>query len=136
MIFQNVQNLSFFGKKMGYSEKGPWKVSRSLTVTNFSRKCLNRYCCLGILKTFVFCFFSEKKWVFSIKNLGMFQDRWLWKCFQNAYKTVLLLGIFQNVQNLSFFWGKNGLFRKMPWNVSISLIVTNLSKNVSNGTFD
>ncbi len=102
---RNVQRLRFFWRKMRYSNKGPWNVSRSLTVTIFSSKCLKRYYCLRIIKNFKFWllfwkklgFFDIESWnvsrLLTVTNVSRMRiKRYYWSWFFKTFKIWVFLG--------------------------------------------
>ncbi len=74
--FSKQSNFEIFGKKMGYAEKGPWSVSRSLIVLNLSKSVSN-----GIIAYE----FSKRS-----KISGFFWKRTL-KCFKVAKREKKVL---------------------------------------------
>ncbi len=101
--FSKQSNFEIFGKKMGYAEKGPWSVSRSLIVLNLSKNFSN-----GIIayefsrRSKILGFFENEPWNVSkslnVKKSSLKSPEW--------YYCLRSLEIFRN---WVFFKKKMGL---------------------------
>ena len=80
---------------------------------------------------------SRNRWFFRKRNLNFWKQQNLANLMSTATETVSQFDvecernseISQNVQKLCFFCKKGWVFRKKPWNVRKSLMVTNLLYN-------
>ncbi len=125
LLLKNSRNLHFFVfflKRNGFFR---WKVLEFFKIAdceNVSRMRIKRYYCLWFSKTFKNWVFLGNKWGIPIKGLEMFQVRSLWQICLETSQMALLIESSQNVQNFLVF------FENEPWNVSKTLIVTNVAR--------
>ncbi len=104
--FPKQSKFEIFGKKMGYAEKGPWSVSRSLIVLNLSKSFSNGIIAYEFSKrSKISGFFENEPWNVS-KSLNVK------KKFSKKSRVVLLLKKSRNFQKLGFFLNKRWVYRE------------------------